>query len=145
MSNTNKMIFALVVGILYLITGFLQMLERFGIETGLANLLLIPPDFFGGFCFVVIGAVFLYGFKELNAGETLGVSYVYVGILMSLVFMLVYLLIIGAGLLGLLIQSGEYEGWSVIDGIRPGIYLGILSLMGYFSWKDTFTTTPKNV
>lgn len=138
------MIFALVAGILYLAAGFLQILERFGIETGLANLLLIPPDFFGGFCFVVIGAVFLYGVKELNAGENLGVSYVYVGILMSLVFMLVYLLLIGAGILGLLIQSGEYEGWSVIDGIRPGIYLGILSLMGYFFWKDKFTTTLKN-
>lgn len=134
----------MVAGILYLATGILQMLERFGIDTGLANTLLIPPDFFGGFCFVVIGAVFLYGFKELNSGENLGVSYVYVGILMSLVFMGVYLLIIGAGLLGLLIQSGEYEGWSVIDGIRPGIYLGILSLIGYFSWKDQFTTTPKS-
>ena len=145
MSNTNKMIFGLVAGILYLAAGVLQALERFGVSTGVGDILLIPPDFFGGFCFVVIGAVFLYGVKELNAGDNMGVSYIYVGILMALVFMVVYLLVIGAGLLGLLIQSGEYEGWTIIDGIRPGIYLGILTLIGYFLWKDKFTKSLKSV
>ncbi|WP_406657014.1 hypothetical protein V7O62_00285 [Methanolobus sp. ZRKC2] len=145
MSNTSKKIFALVAGILYVGAGLLQILERFGIQTGLADLLLIPPDFFGGFCFVVIGAVFLYGFKELTSGDYLGVSYVYVGIVLALIFMAVYLLIIGAGILGLLIQSGEYEGWTIIDGIRPGIYLGFLALAGYIVWRDNFSTSLKNV
>lgn len=144
MSNTNKMIFALITGLLYLAAGILQILERFGIDTGVAGPLLIPGDFFGGFCFVVIGAVFLYGVKELAAGENLGVSYVYVGILMALVFLIVYLLIIGAGLLGVLIGSGEYEGWTVMDDIRPGVYLGLLALLGYFSWRGKFTTVDNS-
>ncbi|WP_135606462.1 hypothetical protein [Methanococcoides sp. NM1] len=141
MANTNKMIFAMVAGILYVVFGILKMLEGFGIETGLAGSLLIPGDFFGGFCFVVIGAVFLYAGKELSAGVHMGVSYVYVGILMSLVFMAVYLLVMGSDILMFyVVKSEDYEGWRIIDSMRPGIYLGLLSLIGYFFWKDRFTT-----
>ncbi len=140
MANTNKMIFAVVAGISYVALGILQMLERFGIETGLAEPLLIPGDFFGGLCFVVIGAVFLYGVKELNAGVHMGVSYVYVGILMSLVFMTVYLLTMGADLLMFYaVASEEYVGWHIIDSMRPGIYLGFLSLAGYVAWRGSFS------
>lgn len=130
----------MVAGILYVVFGILKMLEGFGIETGLTESLLIPGDFFGGFCFVVIGAVFLYGAKELSAGIHMGVSYVYVGILMSLVFMAVYLLVMGADILMFYaVASEDYEGWTIIDSMRPGIYLGFLSLAGYVVWRGHFS------
>jgi len=134
------MFFALAAGILYVLFGCMQIVEQFGIKTGLAELLLIPGDIFGGLCLVVIGAVFLYGAKELNSGMNMGVSYVYVGILMSLVFMAVYVLIIGASLLEVyLIQNEDYLEWRIIDDIRPGLYLGFLSLAGYVAWRGRFS------
>ncbi|MCD4703318.1 MAG: hypothetical protein K8R64_03345 [Methanosarcinaceae archaeon] len=140
MANKNKMFFALAAGILYVLFGCMQIVEQFGIKTGLAELLLIPGDIFGGLCLVVIGAVFLYGAKELNSGMNMGVSYVYVGILMSLVFMAVYVLIIGASLLEVyLIQNEDYLEWRIIDDIRPGLYLGFLSLAGYVAWRGRFS------
>ncbi|MHC1576248.1 MAG: hypothetical protein ACXQTE_02735 [Methanosarcinaceae archaeon] len=140
MANKNKMFFALAAGILYVLFGCMQIVAQFGIKTGLAELLLIPGDIFGGLCLVVIGAVFLYGAKELNSGMNMGVSYVYVGILMSLVFMAVYVLIIGASLLEVyLIQNEDYLEWRIIDDIRPGLYLGLLSLAGYVAWRGRFS------
>ena len=88
---------------------------------------------------MVIGTVFLYGLKEMLQGINAGVSFVYVGILMSLVFMMVYLLIMGGNLLDSFIVPDDYEGWNVMETFRPGIYLGSLSLAGILYWRDRFS------
>lgn len=138
--NKGKMVFGSIVGSLYIIFGVLQIVVWFGLETEISEVLFIAPDIFGGFVLIVIGAVFLYGFKELNVGINEGVAFVYFGILLSLVFAVVYLLIMGADALGAYALGMEdFEGWTPLDDVKPGLYLGILSLLGYLVWRDKFT------
>jgi hypothetical protein len=139
-SYGNKEIaFAALAGVLYAFFGLLHIVEGLGIDTGMAGLLFIPGDILGGFCLMVIGAVFFNGLREMLHGINAGVSFVYVGILMSLIFAAVYLLIMGGNLLDSFIVPDDYEGWSVMETFRPGIYLGLLSLAGIFYWKDRFS------
>jgi hypothetical protein len=140
-SYGNKEItFAALAGVLYAFFGLLHIVEGLGIDTGMAGLLFIPGDILGGFCLLVIGAVFLNGLREMLQGINAGVSFVYVGILMSLIFMAVYLLIMGGNLLDSFLVPDDYEGWSVMESFRPGIYLGLLSLIGILYWKDRFSS-----
>lgn len=139
-SYGNKQIaFAALAGVLYAFFGLLHIVEGLGIDTGMAGLLFIPGDILGGFCLMVIAAVFLNGLREMLQGINAGVSFVYVGILMSLIFAAVYLLIMGGNLLDSFIVPDDYEGWSVMETFRPGIYLGLLSLAGILYWKDRFS------
>ncbi|MDK2826592.1 MAG: hypothetical protein PWQ63_1010 [Methanolobus sp.] len=139
-SYGNKEIaFAALAGVLYVFFGLLHIVEGLGIDTGMAGLLFVPGDILGGFCLMVIGAVFLNGLREMHQGINAGVSFVYVGILMSLIFAAVYLLIMGGNLLDSFIVPDDYEGWSVMETFRPGIYLGLLSLAGILYWKDRFS------
>jgi hypothetical protein len=137
--GNKEMVFAALTGVLYASFGLLNILEGFGIDTGMAGSLFIPGDILGGFCLVVIGAVFLNGLREMLKGINAGVSFVYVGILMSLIFAAVYLLIMGGNLLDSYIVPDDYEGWSVMESFRPGIYLGLLSLLGILHWKNRFS------
>ncbi|WP_094226860.1 hypothetical protein [Methanolobus psychrotolerans] len=139
----TEITFAALAGVLYTILGMYHIAEGIGIDIGIyegmAGSLFIPGDILGGFCLVVTGGVFLYGFKEMMQGINAGVSFLYVGILMSLLFMMVYLLIMGGNLLDSFIVPQDYEGWSIMETFRPGIYLGILSLAGILYWKDRFS------
>ncbi|SFM45297.1 hypothetical protein [Methanolobus profundi] len=137
--GNKEVAFSALAGVLYALFGLVHIIEGLGIDTGLSGMLFIPGDILGGFCLVVIGAVFLIGFKEMLQGLNAGVSFVYVGILMSLIFMAVYLLIMGGNLLDSFIVPDDYEGWSVMETFRPGIYLGLLSLAGILYWRDRFS------
>lgn len=137
--GNKEVIFAALAGVLYTIFGIFHIAEGLGINTVTSSQLFVPGDILGGFCLVVIGAVFLYGLKEMRQGINAGVSFVYVGILMSLVFMGAYLLIMGGTLLDSIIVPDDYEGWSIMETFRPGIYLGLLSLAGILHWKDKFS------
>ncbi|MDW7731428.1 MAG: hypothetical protein SCH66_03240 [Methanolobus sp.] len=137
--GSKEMTFAALTGVMYTIFGIFQIGEGLGINTGMSDVLFIPGDILGGLSLVILGAVFLYGLKEMLQGINAGVSFVYVGILMSLVFMVVYLLVMGGNMLDSLIVPEDYEGWNIMEAFRPGIYLGILPLMGILYWKDRFS------
>ena len=137
--DNKEIVFAALGGVLYVLFGLLHIVEGLGIDTGMAGFLFIPGDILGGFCLIVIGAVFLKGLKEMLQGINAGVSFLYVGILMSLIFMAVYLLIMGGNLLDSFIVPDDYEGWNVMETFRPGIYLGLLSFVGILYWKDRFS------
>ncbi|SDF48969.1 hypothetical protein SAMN04488589_0676 [Methanolobus vulcani] len=139
-SYGNKEIaFAALAGVLYVFFGLLNIAEGLGIDTGIAGLLFVPGDILGGFCLMVIGAVFLNGLWEMHQGINAGVSFVYVGILMSLIFAAVYLLIMAGNLLDSFIVPDDYKGWSIMETFRPGIYLGLLSIAGILYWKNRFS------
>ena len=59
---------------------------------------------------------------------------------MSFVFMVAYLLIMGGNLFDSFIIPEDYEGWNVMESFRPGIYLGIFSIIGLFKWKENFSS-----
>ena len=138
--NKGKMVFGLIVGLIYTIFAILQILNGFGLGFDFMDTLMIPADVFGGLVLLVIGSIFIYGFKEMNAGINEGVAFVYFGILMSLVFVAIYLAIMGADALswyGLGLE--DLEGWTPLDDVNPGLYLGLLSILGLLAWKDKFT------
>jgi hypothetical protein len=150
MSNTDKMLFAFIMGCSYiligmvqLITGVLKALSEANISsyTGYAvtDMLFIPPDIIAGMILILIGCVFMYGASEIHSGVHEGIAYVYVGILLSLIFAGIYVLAATGDLLeARLLKNEDYVGWSVLDALRPEIYLGALSLLTYLKWKDSF-------
>ncbi|TGC11076.1 hypothetical protein [Methanolobus halotolerans] len=141
----KEALFAALAGVLYVISGTLHIVEGLGADTGFAALLFVQADILGGFCLAVIGMVFLYGLLEMRRGIKAGMSFAYVGILLSIIFMAVYLLIMGGNLLDSFIVPGDYEGWNIMESLRPGIYLGLLSLMAAFSWKGRFSSNGISV
>jgi hypothetical protein len=150
MSTTDKMLFALIMGCSYiligmvqLITGILKTLSEANMSgyTGYAvtDMLFIPPDIIAGMILILIGCVFMYGASEIHSGVHEGIAYVYVGILLSLIFAGIYMLAATGDLLeARLLKNEDYSGWSVLDALRPEIYLGVLSLLTYLKWKDSF-------
>ncbi|WP_370576058.1 hypothetical protein [Methanomethylovorans sp.] len=140
MKNNTIKIFALLVSLLYMVFGAIHIAEGLGIDTGLTAALFVSADILGGFSLLVIGTVFFYGFRELNAGLNEGLSFVYVGMIISLVFMLVYILVGAGTLLDSFLLPEDYVEWHIVDQLRPGIYLGIPVLAAFLTWRNRFTT-----
>ena len=150
MSTTDKMLFALIMGCSYILIGMVQLItgtlkamsEASMTEYAghvIADGLFIPPDIIAGMILILIGCVFLYGASEIHSGVHEGIAYVYVGILLSLIFAGIYVLAATGDLLEAhLLKNEEYAGWSILDALRPEIYLGVLSLLTYLKWKDSF-------
>lgn len=132
----RKKRFGLLIGVIYEIFAILQAI----VSTGIVDIVFIPAMPIGVLVLGVIGAVFLYGYWELEQGIEEGVSYIHVGIIISLIFGIIYLLIMGAhSLQSYLIGSEDYESWEITDDLRPELYLAILTLIGYLLWKDDFS------
>ncbi|MDW7731627.1 MAG: hypothetical protein SCH66_04245, partial [Methanolobus sp.] len=130
-------------GLIQLIIGSSKALFGFSAPENLGRfiteVLFIPPDAIGGFVLILIGSVFIYGFVEMHSGKEEGIAYVYVGILLSLIFAGIYMLAAFGNILEAYILKNEaFAGWSIIDDIRPEIYLGVISLFAYLQWKDDF-------
>ena len=128
--------FGLTVGVLYVIAGVLQVVEAFYTLAWAENILFIHGDVPAGMVLIMVGAVFLYGFKELGTGIGEGVAYVYVGIILAMMFAGVYILLAGADMLmAYVVQSEDFAEWRLLDDLNPTIYLAILTFPGYLHWK----------
>jgi len=139
--NRSKMLFGCIVGSLYVLFGLIQLLVGLGYGSGWTDAMFIPADLVGGLILILIGTVFLYGFRELNAGLDGGVAYIYVGLMLALVFTTLYLLMMGADALeAYVIQSEDFLGWTPLDDMNPIIYLGVLPLIGGVAWKSKFSS-----
>ena len=152
--SKEKMFFAFLAGFLYLLAGSIQfvfslstVLDLFPVnsfEDGLIGLLFAPSDLIGSLILVLIGSIFLYGLIELRNGLNEGIAYVYVGILISILFTVVYVLVIAGNWMELyLLNDTEICGWDILYDLRPAIYLGILPLCGYLIWSKEFRTMNK--
>ena len=132
----EKLIFGLVAGSAYMLFGVLQAL----VCVGVVEIPFVPAEPVGVFVLLILGAVFLSGYRELREGTDEGVAHVHVGLLLSLLFAVLYLLILGADALeAYLLKNEDFAGWTPSDGIRPELYLALLSLMGLYRWKDVFS------
>ena len=130
--------YAAILGIIYLITGAIEF------AAGLYNLLLpgaveklfgFPADLFGGFSSHVIGAA--YSGVLLRRGKQESIGFQLIAILLSIVFGVLYLLIVCADGFGTLVSTFEGEEWTwewLISGsagtgiLRPEIWLAVASL-----------------
>lgn len=142
MENKNKIMtyFTLLWGIIYLVIGSLQVLKGAGIlHENFISTNLLPPEIDGGLALVVVGAVYLYGTIEFSKGSFEGKAYAYVGIVLSLLFGALYLLTFIADLINARVLFAEgFEEWTSLSGIKPALYLGLLSLAVYTGWEKTF-------
>jgi hypothetical protein len=163
----GKFWFAIIAAILYCFFGLMQVAAGLGVSA-IEGFLLISADLMGGFILLVVGAIFMFGVKEMNSGISEGVSYVYVGIVIALLLSGIYVLILGGNAFGEAIgpvleggeeveevaeevlpaeedtiledeEAEEEESWSAWDDMKPIIYLGILPLFGFLFWRNRFT------
>jgi len=143
--------YAIILGTLYIITGLIEF------ATGLWDLLVpgaaeailgLPIDLFGGFAVLVIGAAY-FGAIPLWKGDYESLGFILVGVLLSVIFGVLYLLIVGADGFGTYLAYLDGEVWTLewlTSGtagpglLRPEIWLFFLSTpLGYFTWRVTKT------
>jgi hypothetical protein len=134
--------YSFVIGILYAVFGFLEILVGWGdlIGTGvslippleLAGVNVVPPDVFGGIMLIIIGAVYLTGVKQQAKGNREGLSFLFVGSLIAAIFFSVYLVIMLANGVGYVFQFEDWLEWTWLDDLRPGIWLFLLALPGAY-------------
>ncbi|OPY19496.1 MAG: hypothetical protein A4E24_01655 [Methanomethylovorans sp. PtaU1.Bin093] len=152
--SKEKMFFAFLAGFLYLLAGSIQfvfslstMLGLFPVisfENGLIGIFFAPSDLIGSLILVLIGSIFIYGLTELRTGLNEGIAYIYVGILISLLFATVYVLVMAGNWMDSFLLNGpETNGWDLLYDLRPAIYLGILPLCGYLIWRKEFRAMNK--
>ena len=118
--KTGKMIaiYASVLGVISLLVGLAEVLGGWG---GI-----IPGDLFGGFVLVVMAATYLGGVKGAFRGRYEGLSFLIGGLFLTMVFGVLYLLMMGAD--GLMYLLGEAEALPTLADARPAIWIFILSL-----------------
>ena len=134
------MVFGMAIGCLYFLFGLIQIIVGFGFSSRIMDALLIPTDIIGGFILILLGSVFMYGVKELKSGISEGVAYIYVGIFLAVIFLVIYLLIMAADAVeAYVILNEDYMGWTPYDAIKPGIYLGIIPLAALVIWRAKFS------
>lgn len=132
-----KFIIALILGVLFIFFGILQCLIGFGILRNLGEILFIPQDIIGGFISILIGIIFLTGVYELQTGISEGIAYVYVGILLALFFLSIYILIILANAIEAYIFLNEdFQNWSPLDEIRPLMIIATIGLFIFIYWRS---------
>lgn len=135
-TGKEKIAFALVTGSLYIVFGVLQAVA----SSGSIDIPLVPGSIMGAFVLIVIGSVFLFGHKELKEGIADGVAFIVVGIMLSIIFGILYLLVMGAdSVSAYIISSEDFHDWTPLDDLRPELYLSLLSIYGYSKWKDEFS------
>ncbi len=116
----------------YLVFGLLEMLGGLGLGAEWLGSLYVQGSVMDGFVLLVIGAVFAFGWREREEGP----GFMLVGMALGIIFLIIYLILMGADLLSLLIFGSEHvEGWTIMDGVRPGLYLGAVSAVGGLIWR----------
>jgi len=142
-------VYAVILGSIYLIIGAVEF------ATGLwylfqpenaSAILNLPVDLFGGFSALVIGSAYLGGIF-LWKGKIESLGFLLIATILSIVFGLLYFLIVCADGFSTLIATWEGEEWTwewLTSGtagpgiLRPEIWLALISLpLGYSVIKAT--------
>lgn len=118
--KTGKMvaIYSSALGVISLAVGLVEILG--GSEEA------IPGDIFGGFVLVVMAATYLSGVKGTLQGRHDGLSFLIGGLFLTMVFGVLYLLMMGADCLMYLLR--EAEALPTLADARPAVWIFVLSL-----------------
>jgi hypothetical protein len=142
MENKNKALtyFTLLWGMLYLSIGSLQVLKGAKLlPDDFLSTNLIPPEIAGGLVLAVVGAIYLYGTIEFSKNSFEGKAYAYVGIILSILFGILYFLTFTADIINAWVLFAEgFEEWTPLVDFKPALYLGLLSLAIYAGWEKRF-------
>lgn len=126
-------IYAIVLGLLYIGIGAAKIVLQ---VSGIGRVGVIPgSDALGGLFFFVIAATYLTGVKGAVNGEYRGLSFLLGGFFLSLVYGIVYILIIGGNAVSYVLGEGDFL-WLV--QFTPSVWLFIIALpFGYLIGKIT--------
>jgi len=127
-------IYAIALGLLYIAIGAAKIVLQ---VSGIGSVGPIPgTDALGGIFFFVIAATYLMGVKGVFNGEYRGLSFLLGGFFLSLVYGIVYILMIGGDAVAYVI--GDTDVWSWVVEFRPSVWLFIIALpFGYLIGKLT--------
>lgn len=140
MSEQTKMVFSLLVGILYLLAGVGEILVSVLPDIGIPEIFQIPGDLIGGLVLILVGLVLLFGARELSLGTHEGVAYMHVGIALAGIFGMVAFLSLSAEFVTLAIFEGEPVSFGLFSAeITPQIYLAPIALYGFIIWGKEFS------
>lgn len=133
LSIKDIMIGSKVVGILYVIFGVFSVVALFG-SNSLFKMLSVHTDIVSGFSLILIGILYLYGHNRLHK-EYEGLAYVFVALALSIIVSFTYLLIIIAHTIQrYVLNSEDYEDWTLFDSFGPGLYLMIFAMILIFPY-----------
>jgi len=113
MSGKMMALYAGLLGLVCVVVGVLELVGGLG----------MPHDTFGGLVMLVVGSVYLCGVRELAQEKREGISFVLVGVMLSWVFGVLYLLMMGASFLDALVVGER----ALID-VRAEIVIPVLTL-----------------
>jgi len=116
--------YAALIGVVYVAAGLLEMMNGLGI----GQLATIPSDVFGGLMLIFIGGIFLRSVGELRQGRAGGMSYLLVGALMTVIYSVLYILILSANGVEYLLGSEEFLEWTWLDDFRLEIWLPLIAV-----------------
>lgn len=139
-NNKSKLIFGLISGMLYIVFGCIQIVVGFGFRSMVTEAIFIPNDVIGGFILILIGIIFLFGVHKLKLGISEGVAFIFIGIFLALIFVIIYLLVMASNAIEAhVLVNEDFFAWAPSHDLRPGIYLGILPLLGLIIWRSKFS------
>jgi len=118
-------IMSLIIGIIYITFGVIEM-ASFLLTL---DVMFIARDIMGGFVLVTIGLIFLEGYKKLDAKDPKTLGFPLVGSILAIAFAaLFFLILIAEAIEAYVIMNEDYAGWTVIEAIRPELYLALLTI-----------------
>lgn len=143
--NKTLTYFTLLWGVIYLAIGSLQILKGAKLlPDNFISANLLPPEIAGGLVLAVVGAVYLYGTLEFSKGSSEGRAYAYVGIVLSMLFGVLYFLTFTADIINAWVLFADgFEQWTPLSDFKPALYLGLFSLAIYTSWENKFRFNEK--
>ncbi len=126
-------IYSAIIGIAYIVYGLIEMTAW---VAGTVQFPLSPsPDIFAGIILVVIGSILVYRIKDMLDMKYEGLSFLFVGLILSAIIGIMYILIMGADALDAAIVGEPWEFDASAYNL-PAIVLFILSLPGWMIIKD---------
>jgi hypothetical protein len=135
MMNSVKIagIYSGIIGALYLIYGILELVLWFYVP--FTNPFMPAGDIMGGFILLLIGSLYIYRIKALLDMRYEGLSFLFVGLVLSAIIGIMYILIMGADALDALVNG---EPWEFDAGAYnlPAIILFLLSLPCWLVMKE---------
>ncbi len=124
-----------VVGILFAIVGIFNIIGAVGVGSSIFEMIYITSDFINGGILIFLGYMFLYGYKEMNEGKQEGFGFIVMGTFIAVALLIVYSLIMFADIAGYyLIESEDYEGWTLKDSLRLEMFITALEFLLVFPY-----------
>jgi hypothetical protein len=116
--------YAAFIGLVYIFFGLLEIISGLGIS----SFYTIPSDIIGGLMLIFIGLIFLRGLGELSQAKVSGISYLLVGVMMTIIYSGLFILIMGAEGIEFLIGKEDFMDWSWQYSFRPEIWLPVITI-----------------